>query len=137
MQPHSFATSFPDRESFIMQRLFFFFLPKSSIKQTDYFTTHSLCMFSRFRQAIFGIPLLSQAPRHAAYNGPTTPTAIAQSQTANMASSANGANGSANGNVEVATVANGYVYSMSLRSFSRERSDMSFSWISAGEARRT
>lgn len=62
-------------------------------------------MFSRFRQAIFGIPLLAQAPRNTSYSGPTTATAIAQSQqSANMASSANGA---ANGNVEVATVANG------------------------------
>lgn len=60
-------------------------------------------MFSKFRQAIFGIPLLAQAPRHASYTGPTTSTAIAQSgQAANMASTANG-------NTEIATLANGYV----------------------------
>lgn len=71
-------------------------------------------MFSKFRQAIFGIPLLSQAPRHAAYSGPTTATAIAQSQTtANMAST------TANSNVEVATVANGLVYTVSLSSSSQ------------------
>jgi hypothetical protein len=65
-------------------------------------------MFSRFRQAIFGIPLLSQAPRHASYQGPTTATAIAQSQQAsNMASTTNGASATSGNNVEVATVANG------------------------------
>lgn len=58
-------------------------------------------MLSRFRQAIFGLPLLSQAPRHASYTGPTTPTAsaLAQSQEASKMASQN--------KVEIATLASG------------------------------
>lgn len=53
-------------------------------------------MFSRIRQAAFGIPFLTAAKMP--YNGPTTPTAIAMS---------NAAASGGSGGLETATVANG------------------------------